>query len=86
MIKTMLTTIILMMLTACSITSEIANYDLQQLQQALAVRPNDPHILNAMGLALYKSGNYSEAEPLFLQSLAVFKKIMVKTIQMWLRV
>ena len=55
-----------------------ANAELQQLQQALVLHPDDPELLNETTVALLKLRNYSAAEPLLLRSLAIMEKALGK--------
>ena len=47
-----------------------AEAKLQQLQQALALHPEDGNLIKKVGLAFYKAGKYAEAEVLLKKSMA----------------
>ncbi len=47
-------------------------------QKALALRQDDPSLLNQTALAFYFAGKYAEAEPLFRRSLEIWEKALDK--------
>ena len=76
--KIILLAAVLMFLGVNTANADDANAKLQQLQQALVLHPDDAELLNKTGIALYNSGNFSAAKPLFKKSLAILEKNLGK--------
>jgi CHAT domain-containing protein/tetratricopeptide (TPR) repeat protein len=65
-----------LLLMANAANSEDLYSKLQELQQALALKPNDGKLLHDTGYALYQAGSYAEAEPLLQRSLTTREKLL----------
>jgi CHAT domain-containing protein/Flp pilus assembly protein TadD len=70
--------VFLMVLGVNAANAEDVDVEIQQLQKALALNPNDAGLLNETGLALYDAGNYAKAEPLLLKSFTIWEKTLAK--------
>jgi tetratricopeptide (TPR) repeat protein len=66
--------LLLTTLSANNVIAAETNPDLQQLQQTLAVNPNDASALNKLGEAFFRAGRYADAEQVWQKSLAIREK------------
>ena len=54
-------------------------------QKALALRPDDPALMNETAVAFFNAAKYAEAEPLCKRSLAIYEKALGPEHPMWLK-
>ena len=69
---------LLMVLGINTAIAEDADAKLQQLQQALALKPDDVKLLDDTAFVLHQAGKYSEAESLIQRILAIVEKSLGK--------
>jgi CHAT domain-containing protein/Tfp pilus assembly protein PilF len=76
--KIILLLALLMVVGMNTAIAEEADAKLQELQRALALKPDDVNLLDETTVALYQAGKYSEAERLVQRSLAIREKSLGK--------